>query len=128
MRNWPNLRAEKFRAEHPRHGSGGQGYGYFEIPSRSGGKLDRLRVIFSGGEGGWEHASISLATRPPTWAEMQVVKELFWRDDEWVVSYHPAREAFVENHPNCLHLWRPIDVEMPTPPGWMVGIKDLNIA
>ena len=24
-------------------------------------------------------------------------------------------------HPHCLHLWRPLDAEIPRPPGWMVG-------
>lgn len=37
-------------------------------------------------------------------------------------QYHPPKSAYVNNHPNCLHLWRPIGIEMPRPPSIMVGI------
>lgn len=32
-------------------------------------------------------------------------------------------ESYVNNMSNCLHLWRPIDQIMPTPPSIMVGLK-----
>ena len=52
------------------------------------------------------------------------IKDIFWRDDETVVQYHPAKSEYVNNMPNCLHLWRPISQVMPIPPAIMVGIKD----
>ncbi|MBR5818147.1 MAG: hypothetical protein IKY62_05825 [Clostridia bacterium] len=48
---------------------------------------------------------------------------MFFREDETVVQYHPAKSEYVNNVPNCLHLWRPTGAEMPTPPAIMVGIK-----
>jgi hypothetical protein len=41
-----------------------------------------------------------------------------------VVQYHPAKSEYVNNMPNCLHLWRPVNEAMPTPPSIMVGVRD----
>lgn len=82
-------------------------------------------IIWSFG-GGWEHVSVCPYKRSytPSWAEMCKIKDIFWRDDEVVVQYHPAKSEYVNNMPNCLHLWRPISQVLPTPPAIMVGIKD----
>lgn len=81
-------------------------------------------VIWSNG-GGWEHVSVSpfKKSHTPTWEEMCNLKDMFFHDDEVVVQYHPAKSEYVNNMPNCLHLWRPIDQTMPTPPSIMVGVK-----
>ncbi len=81
-----------------------------------------LRCIASDGEG-WEHVSVSLPGRCPTWEEMCFVKRLFWEPTEVVIEYHPAEEDYVNNHPFCLHLWKPSGVVIPTPPSYLVGIK-----
>jgi hypothetical protein len=52
------------------------------------------------------------------------VKAMFWDEDDCVIQYHPPRSEYVNNHQNCLHLWRPIGVSLPMPPSIMVGIKD----
>lgn len=93
--------------------------GAFDVRLRAG---QRVFVIASDG-GGWEHVSVSRRDRCPTWDEMCQVKALFWDEDDWVVQFHPARAEYVNNHPNCLHLWRPVLDEVPTPPAWMVGIE-----
>lgn len=82
-----------------------------------------LKILSSGvdHEFGWEHVSVSLENRPPNWAEMCFVKDLFWREDECVVQYHPPRSEYVNFHPHCLHLWRPIAGEIPRPPSVLVG-------
>ena len=64
-----------------------------------------LRVIFSDGMG-WDHVSVSMAKRCPTWDEMCAIKDLFFNPDETVVQFHPAQTEYVNLHPNCLHLWR----------------------
>ena len=79
-------------------------------------------VIFSNG-GGWDHVSVSFNHRCPTWEEMCEIKNMFFHPDEVVVQYHPAESDYVNNHPYCLHLWRPQEQAMPTPPAWMVGVK-----
>lgn len=81
-------------------------------------------VIWSNG-GGWEHVSIAPYRRSytPSWDEMCKLKDMFFYDDEVVVQYHPAKSEYVNNVSNCLHLWRPLNDVLPTPPVIMVGIK-----
>jgi hypothetical protein len=74
-----------------------------------------LKVIASDGEG-WEHASVSLEHRIPTWAEMACIKALFWDPEDCVIQYHPPASDYVNRNPHCLHLWRPIGIELPRPP------------
>lgn len=71
--------------------------------------------VFSWG-GGWEHLSVSLPHKTPSWDTMCIMKNIFWEDDEVCVEYHPRRMDYVNLHQHCLHIWRPIDKELPTPP------------
>lgn len=64
----------------------------------------------------WEHVSVSAKGRCPTWEEMQAVKELFWRDDETVVQFHPCKAEYVNNHEYCLHLWKRAGERIELPP------------
>lgn len=85
-----------------------------------------LRIISSIGMG-WEHVSVSTASRCPHWDEMCFVKDLFWLPTECVVQYHPPESDWVNNHPYCLHLFRPTEGEILRPPAILVGIKDEGI-
>lgn len=71
----------------------------------------------------WEHVSVSRKDRTPTWDEMCQVKAMFWDDEDCVVQYHPPRSKYVNNHSNCLHLWRQIGTEFTLPPSLLVGIR-----
>ena len=51
------------------------------------------------------------------------MKEVFWNDDEVCMQLHPKKEEYVNNHPFCLHIWKPIKQEIPIPPSIMVGIR-----
>ncbi len=84
-----------------------------------------LKVIASDGAG-WEHVSVSLPNRCPTWAEMAYIKDVFWDDTDCVVQFHPPRSEYVNNHAFCLHLWRAIDAQFPLPPSLLVGFKGLT--
>lgn len=64
----------------------------------------------------WEHVSMSHVSRTPTWEEMCWLKDLFFGPQECVVQFHPAKSAYVNVHPNCLHLWRIVGGEFPVPP------------
>lgn len=88
--------------------------------------VGNLGVICSDGKG-WDHVSVSLPNRCPTWEEMQWVRDCFFRDDEWVVQYSPPRVTHVNCHPFCLHLWRPQGEAFPTPPPWMVGPANCDL-
>lgn len=71
---------------------------------------------------GWEHVSVTVAghKRCPTWEEMSFIKDFFWMSSEWVMQFHPPDAVKVNEHPYCLHLWRPLDGLMKTPERWMV--------
>ena len=111
LRNTPNLLIAKTAFD------GGAG----EI-FRSGKRF--ASVIWSFG-GGWEHVSICpyRLSYTPSWDDMCALKDMFFHEDETVVQYHPAKSEYVNNMPNCLHLWRPIKEELPIPPAVMVGRK-----
>lgn len=79
--------------------------------------------IISGAGMGWEHVSVSLRNRCPNWPEMSFVKGLFWEDEEAVMQLHPPKSDYINCHPYCLHLWRPLDAVIPLPPSIMVGPK-----
>lgn len=83
-------------------------------------------VIASNG-GGWEHVSVSPGNinrkKCPTWEEMCAIKDMFFDEEETVVQYHPPKSDYVNNHPYCLHLWRPVGKEINRPPAIFVGVN-----
>lgn len=97
--------------------------GWFIIPSPTG---DRrvLHALASDGLG-WEHVSVHAEIGRgktiliPYWSEMQFLKELFWDEEDEVMQIHPRRSQYV-NYADCLHLWRPTNAVIPTPPMLLV--------
>lgn len=107
----------------------GDRFGLFEVRGPRG---EMMRIVASDGarwsEGGlplpaWEHVSVSLQRRCPTWEEMCWVKGEFWNDDECVIQFHPPKSDYVNEHRFCLHLWRPVGVAILVPPAVCVGVK-----
>lgn len=89
-----------------------------------------LGVIAACGRG-WDHVNVHTLVpfrgnyaeymrRTPTWDEMDYVRKLFFRGDEWVIQYHPPASKYINKHSHTLHMWRPQDEAVPTPPAWMV--------
>jgi len=81
-----------------------------------------LHFIFSWGCG-FEHLSVSTPIKTPTWEQMCKMKDIFWNDNEVCMQLHPKKEDYVNNMEYCLHIWRPIDKEIPTPPSIMLGFR-----
>lgn len=85
---------------------------------------DVLLVIIASSDGVWDHVSVHTVGRDgsqtPTWDEMDYVRKLFFRGDEWVIQYHAPVNKHIENHPDVLHMWRPQRETIPVPPAWMV--------
>jgi len=122
---WNHL--DKYRdSRHKHYGSKpGDRWGMFLIP-RDG---YNIRVIATDGdykaaglgpEYAWEHVSVSLVDRCPTWEEMSFIKDLFFESDECVMQLHVPKKDHKNLHPFCLHLWRPLLVEIPRPPSGAV--------
>lgn len=103
---------------HFRGYSGDHTCGAFLIPS----PIDKALIkIMASSDGGWEHVSASRQNRCPNWTEMSHVKSLFFGKNETVMQLHVPASDHVNDHPYCLHLWRPTTQEIPRPPAWMVG-------
>lgn len=92
--------------------------GLFDVPCPA--TAGTLSVIASCGAG-WEHVSVSMNNRTPNWTEMDYIKRLFFRDDESAMQLHVPVNDHISRHPNCLHLWRPIEIDIPRPPSFMVA-------
>jgi hypothetical protein len=97
----------------------GDTFGWFTLPGPLGTKL---RVVVGDGkewplEGpAWEHVSVSTERRCPTWIEMEFIRQAFFEDDETVVQFSVPRAVHINLHEHCLHMWRPIGIEIPMPP------------
>ncbi len=89
--------------------------GFFVLPNpfTKNGKPS-LSVQASNGEG-WEHVSVSIEFRCPTWDEMCYVKNIFWNEEDTVIQFHPQKSKYKNFYPFCLHLWRPIGTEIELP-------------
>lgn len=106
---------EKYRVtDGPRGTPRGATYGDWEnvrLPSNQRCKI----VACDGKEIGWDHVSVSLKHRCPTWEEMDWIKRLFWEPQDAVLQFHPAESNHISIHPYCLHMWRPLK-PFPLPP------------
>jgi len=104
----------------------GDDKGMFFIPVKAhelaGAKLQVLSSPFNS-ETGWQHVSVSLPNRCPTWNEMSRIKKMFWGEDETVIQFHPKKSEYVNNHPHCLHLWKKVGGEHELPPSLLTGIR-----
>lgn len=123
---------ENRRIRDKRFGVKGEPHGAFAFDSPE--RNFKLLVIASNSEG-WEHASAraikhltpnNCIERIPSWNEMCFVKAQFWDDEDIVMQLHPKKSEYVNNHPCVLHLWRPIGIEIPTPPSILVGLKEFK--
>ena len=63
------------------------------------------RFVFSD-EPNFEHLSVSCRGRTPSWDEMCRFKDMFWKDEEECVEFHPSKSDYVNLHEHCLHIWR----------------------
>jgi hypothetical protein len=121
MRSEFGKTVEAARVTTGRYGSSpGQPFGSFQLT-----RLGKRFVVIASVELGWDHVSVSLRKRTPTWREMCWVKNLFFHPEETVVLFHPAVSRYVNDHKFCLHLWRPHD-EFPEPFPLMVGLRPGN--
>jgi hypothetical protein len=127
MRDLRALEAFRLRGERVREiygWVGDEAHGAFSVPSC----IDKQPlVVVVSGSGGWDHVSVSRRNRCPSWPEMEQIKRLFFDDTETAMQLHVPSADHVNDHPYCLHLWRPHHIEIPRPPSIMVGLGDKPI-
>lgn len=103
---------EKYRiTQHSKLGSDASfgNNGAFRIPIKS----DKTAFCIASDGMGWEHVSVTIEKSDgkiitPSWNDMALIKGLFWSNEDTVLQYHPPISQYVNIHPHCLHLWRPI--------------------
>jgi hypothetical protein len=107
---------EKYRSKHPLDlpHKRGDNFGWFMIPAFDHTGEVTLRVQAVQGDV-WDHVSVYLESRCPTWDEMCMIKDLFFESEKTVVQYHPPKSEYVNVAKYCLHLWA-YKGSMPRPP------------
>jgi hypothetical protein len=88
--------------------------GYLRLTKR------QMKIVFSNGLD-WEHVSVSVIDRCPTWEEMEEVTRRFWAPEDTVMQLHVPVADHKNCHPYFLHLWRPMTAAIPRPPSIMVA-------
>lgn len=112
---------DKYRQKYGLFGTkNGEPFGLFFIKVST--HKTPLKVILAPIGQEWEHVSVSLPNRCPTWEEMCIVKDIFF-GNRVAVQFHPEKDEYVNNHPYCLHLWASNNKAIETPPSILVGIK-----
>ena len=107
MRNLEEIKATRnlnIVMENPQEGI--MGYYYKIDYTKKGTPIlgQKYTFVFSWHKG-WEHLSISLTDNIhncPTWDEMCMFKDMFFKEDEACVEYHPKKEDYVNVHPRLL--------------------------
>lgn len=88
MRSIEEIKATRnlfIEAEAPNDGMGG--YYYDSISNK------RLNFIFSY-QMGWEHLSVSMPSRTPTWEQMCKMKDIFWGKDEEIKNLQGSLQTY----------------------------------
>lgn len=122
--------------EHRIGGDRGQRYGSFALKlNHPDGNVNRewyAQIIAAADfpeTAGWQHVSVCMRGkrkedyRLPTWHELRQVKDLFWNEDETVVSFFPKKSEYINVHEWVLHLWSRADREIELPPSILIGPK-----
>ena len=104
---------ELYRQELPGYEKGNHRNGAFSFP-------DGLFIIVSDGMG-WEHVSVSRKSRMPSYEDLTRAKEIFWDEEDCAMQLFVPKSQHINCHQYCLHLWRPLEDDIPMPPGIMVG-------
>jgi hypothetical protein len=86
--------------------------GHFLVPLEG-----ELWFVIISDKMGWKHLSVSNSQKNvlPGWTILSRLKDAFYGDDEWACQYFPAKEDYINDCEWCLHLWTPLDQELPKP-------------
>lgn len=111
------MKSDLSHIERYKRDSGDDGARYeIPIPHQFTSKAGRYYTVIASWGEGWDHVSVSTPTRCLSWMEMEYIRRVFFEDHETVMQIHPPVSDYVNVHPYCLHLWRPQNQSIPTPP------------
>jgi hypothetical protein len=97
-----NPAIEGFRVSGPK----GEPIGAFTLILKTRQGRKRFNIIVGNG-GGWDHVSVSNPLECPTWEVMSAVKNIWFGPLEVAMQLHVTAADHINQHPNCLHIWRP---------------------
>ena len=60
----------------------------------------------------WYHVSVSTKNRIPTYKELALIKDIFIGEENTAIQVFSASKNHVNDHPNCLHLWRCLEEDV----------------
>jgi hypothetical protein len=63
----------------------------------------------------WLHVSVGHRDRLPRWSELVEAKEWIAGGDSYAYQVIPPRSRYVNQNPNVLHVWSPLEGESPLP-------------
>ena len=93
---------EEYEVDHPLRGQFGLRAFFIAFDDKI-----NLQVLSAIEPNGWEHVSVSLPGRAPTWDEMCFIKDIFFDPEDVIVQLHPKKSEYVNLHKHCLHMWKP---------------------
>lgn len=80
----------------------------------------QLQVMCGCGED-WDHVSVSVKGRCPTWDEMHWIRGLFFEPGETVIQIDPPKDHYINYHKHTLHMWRHWRQEILLPPAKFIA-------
>lgn len=122
----PESNRLKLSDNHPLYsekGYGNNGAFLFDYEDKHKRKITIFAIASDGTD--WEHVSVTVngKKRCPKWEEMCFIKSQFWSPEDRVIQYHPPEDENRSFHDYCLHLWRPVNQEIPAPDSILVAPK-----
>ncbi len=67
------------------------------------------RTILFSLDAPWIHVSVSRTDRIPDWEDLRLTKLAFIGPSRYAIQIVPPVDEYVNIHPNCLHLWSPLN-------------------
>lgn len=90
-----------------------RGDGYALVNDRTGQSIIASDEIHDGRR--WLHVSTAFVDRLPTWLELRDLKNWLIGREKLAIQVLPRESEYVNIHPNCLHLFSPLDGPDPIP-------------
>lgn len=78
---------------------------------------------------GWEHVTVSPQPqrgKTPEWDVMCKIKDIFWDEEECCIEFHPRKSQYINNNETCLHIWKPIGIDLPEPNTLLLGFQGVS--
>lgn len=90
-------------------------FGVFFIPTKQASVVPMKVAVDPYNGEDWHHICVSLPSRPPTFVEIERVKEMVWGTDVEMIQFYTAKNRLI-NGPYKIHLFIKVNGEAEKPP------------